>query len=66
MGVAIGLGGAFIFTRVVSNLIYGVSVIDPTTYVFMSLLLIATSVMASYIPARRAAKVDPIIALRSE
>jgi putative ABC transport system permease protein len=53
-------------TRVLANLLYNISVTDPTTFVSMSLLLIFIALLASYIPARRAAKVDPIIALRSE
>jgi putative ABC transport system permease protein len=53
-------------THVLSNLIYGVSATDPSTFLFMSLLFIVIAVFASYIPARRAAKVDPIIALRAE
>ena len=66
MGVALGLVGAYILTRVMSKLLYGISVTDPSTFVSMSLLLIIIALLASYIPARRAAKVDPIIALRSE
>ena len=66
IGVAIGLAGAFILTRVLSNLVFGISVTDPPTFVSMSLLFIVISLLASYLPARRAAKVDPIIALRSE
>ena len=66
IGVAIGLAGAFILTRVLSSLIYGVSVTDPITFVSMSLFFILISLLASYLPARRAAGVDPILALRSE
>jgi putative ABC transport system permease protein len=66
IGVALGLVGAYILTRVMSNLLYGISVTDPSTFVSMSLLLIIIALLASYIPARRATKVDPIIALRSE
>lgn len=66
IGVALGLVGAYILTRVMSNLLYGISVTDPSIFVSMSLLLIIIALAASYIPARRAAKVDPMIALRSE
>jgi len=66
IGVALGLAGAFIVTRVLSNLVYGISVTDPTTFVSMSLLLIIIALLASYIPAHRAARVDPIVALRAE
>ena len=66
IGVAFGLVGAYILTRVMANLMFGVSVTDPFTFISMSLLLVGIAVLASYFPARRAAKVDPIIALRSE
>lgn len=66
IGVAFGLAGAYILTRVLSNLLYDVSATDPPTFVSMSLLLIFISALSSYFPARRAARVNPIIALRSE
>jgi putative ABC transport system permease protein len=65
-GVAIGLGGAIASTRVMTSLLYGVSATDPMTFAGVSLLLVAISLLASYIPARRAMKVDPMIALRCE
>jgi putative ABC transport system permease protein len=65
IGVAIGLAGAFTLTRVLSNLLYGISVTDPATFLIMSSLLVLIALLASYIPARRASKIDPIIALRS-
>ncbi len=64
-GVAIGLAGAFVLMPV-SNLLYGNSVTAPPTLLSMSLLFLVISVLASYLPARRAAAVDPIIALRAE
>jgi len=66
IGLAIGMGGALVLTRVLSSLLYGVTPTDPVTFVAVSLLLTAVGLIASYIPARRATKVDPMIALRYE
>jgi predicted permease len=66
VGVLLGLAGALALTRVMSSLLFGVSATDPATLVTISLILIAVALVASYIPARRAAKVDPLIALRYE
>ena len=65
-GVAIGLAGAFALTGVMRSLLFGVSASDPFTYAVVALLLAAISLMACYVPARRAAKVDPTVALRCE
>jgi putative ABC transport system permease protein len=65
-GIGIGLVAALALTRVMSTLLFGVTATDPTTFTLISLLLIAVAAIASYIPARRATRVNPIIALRYE
>ena len=65
-GIVIGLLAAFVLTRVMSTLLFGVTPTDPTTFALISLLLVAVAAIASYIPARRATKVNPITALRYE
>jgi ABC-type lipoprotein release transport system permease subunit len=61
-----GLLAAAVLTRVMASLLFGVSTTDVTTFSTVPLILIATAMLASYIPARRATRVDPVVALREE
>jgi ABC-type antimicrobial peptide transport system permease subunit len=65
IGVVIGLVVAFALTRIISGLLYGVSAVDPITFICIPVLLAIVTLLSSYLPARRAARVDPMIALRN-
>jgi ABC-type antimicrobial peptide transport system permease subunit len=65
-GVVLGLAGALALSRVMAGYVYGITSTDPLTFAVSSLLLITVALLASYIPARRAATVDPMVALRYE
>ncbi len=65
-GIAVGVAGALALTRVMQSLLFGVSPTDPLTFTIVPLLLCGVAFLASWLPARRAAKVDPMVALRHE
>ena len=66
IGIVIGLVAAATLTRLMSTLLYGITPLDPVTYVAVPLVLMTATVIASYVPARRAASADPVEALKVE
>jgi predicted permease len=66
MGIALGLLGAFLLTRILASLLYGVSARDPLTYAAIAAVLAAVALLATWLPASRASRVDPILAIRGE
>ena len=66
IGLIVGLAGAVVVTRVLQRFLFGVTPTDPVVFAIVTLLLMAVGLMAAWLPARRAAKVDPMVALRCE
>jgi putative ABC transport system permease protein len=66
LGIALGIAVSALLTRVIAGFLFGVSPMDPATYAAVSALLTAVALLAAYVPARRAARIDPIVALRVE
>ena len=66
VGLTVGLGGALVLTRLMTTLLFEVSTTDPATFVMVGLCLTVVGLLACFVPARRAAKVDPMVALRYE
>ena len=66
LGIAVGIAGAFLLTRLIATLLFGVAPADPLTFVGVATMFVLVACLASYLPARRAAGVDPIIAMRAE
>jgi predicted lysophospholipase L1 biosynthesis ABC-type transport system permease subunit len=65
-GLSAGVGAALLFARVMESLLFGVAARDPITFVAIPLILAAVALVACYVPARRAARIDPVVSLRSE
>ena len=66
VGMALGLGGAAVLTRLMQSLLFGVSALDPVTYVVVATILLVTAMLAGYLPVRQLAHLDPIQALRQQ
>jgi putative ABC transport system permease protein len=66
MGVALGLIAAFLLTRLMASLLFGISATDPLTYLAIALVLIVVALVASYIPAMKAMRINPMVALRAQ
>ena len=65
-GVAIGLPAAFLLSRLMSSMLFGVTTHDPLTFAALPILIVAVTSLACYLPARRAARVDPVVAIKQD
>jgi putative ABC transport system permease protein len=63
-GIVVGIATAVFLARLITDLLYGISAVDPLTFVVIPAVLLAVAALAIYIPARRASRVDPVVALR--
>jgi putative ABC transport system permease protein len=66
LGASLGLGGAYAVTRVMRSLLFGVTSTDPCTFAGVTFVLVFVALLATYIPARRASRVDPLVAIKYE
>jgi putative ABC transport system permease protein len=66
VGIGVGLVGSWVLSRVLASQMYGITARDPLTYGAVALLLAGVALLATYVPARRATKVEPMLTLRSE
>ncbi|HWI19694.1 MAG TPA: FtsX-like permease family protein, partial [Vicinamibacterales bacterium] len=65
-GIGLGLPAAFLLSRVMSSMVYGVTTRDPLTFVALPIVIVAITMLACYLPARRAARIDPVAAIKQD